>query len=94
MYNYWYVCPYLTRNFVGYVVGNALRLNPFSPYVPCHRIIASNLFLGGFFSEWGEKDKTGKCYDEKLLLLSQEGVHFSNSGLLLNADNTLWRRSG
>jgi methylated-DNA-[protein]-cysteine S-methyltransferase len=27
-------------------VGNALRANPFNPHVPCHRVIASNYFIG------------------------------------------------
>ncbi|KAH8920440.1 hypothetical protein BT69DRAFT_1352397 [Atractiella rhizophila] len=29
-------------------VGQALRKNPFAPRVPCHRVIASDLFIGGF----------------------------------------------
>ncbi|GAA5975455.1 hypothetical protein JCM10908_005168 [Rhodotorula pacifica] len=33
-------------------VGSALRENPFAPYVPCHRIIASTLYIGGFGGEW------------------------------------------
>ena len=33
-------------------VGTALRNNPFAPYVPCHRVVASNFFVGGFFGEW------------------------------------------
>ncbi|KAF8075801.1 6-O-methylguanine DNA methyltransferase [Lyophyllum atratum] len=28
-------------------VGSALRNNPFAPYIPCHRVIASNFFVGG-----------------------------------------------
>ncbi|CAI2163596.1 2065_t:CDS:2 [Funneliformis geosporum] len=32
-------------------VGQALKNNPSSPIIPCHRIIASNYFIGGF---WGE----------------------------------------
>jgi len=31
------------------LVGSALRHNPFAPFVPCHRVIASNLYIGGFF---------------------------------------------
>ncbi|MFA5039082.1 MAG: MGMT family protein [Candidatus Omnitrophota bacterium] len=29
-------------------VGNALNKNPYAPFVPCHRVIASNGSLGGF----------------------------------------------
>ncbi|KPV76180.1 uncharacterized protein RHOBADRAFT_34801, partial [Rhodotorula graminis WP1] len=33
-------------------VGSALRNNPFAPFVPCHRVIASTLYIGGFGGEW------------------------------------------
>ena len=33
-------------------MGGALRNNPFAPRIPCHRVIASNLFVGGFKGEW------------------------------------------
>lgn len=33
-------------------VGQALRRNPFAPQVPCHRVIASTLELGGFSGTW------------------------------------------
>lgn len=29
-------------------VGNALNRNPYAPYVPCHRVIASDGSLGGY----------------------------------------------
>jgi O-6-methylguanine DNA methyltransferase len=29
-------------------VGNALNRNPFAPAVPCHRVIRSDGFVGGF----------------------------------------------
>jgi O-6-methylguanine DNA methyltransferase len=29
-------------------VGNALNKNPFAPYIPCHRVIASCGTLGGY----------------------------------------------
>ncbi|KIM42658.1 hypothetical protein M413DRAFT_26679 [Hebeloma cylindrosporum] len=72
-------------------VGNALRNNPFSPYVPCHRVIASNHFVGGFFGEWGKDHKTGTRYNEKVEILSQEGVRFSDNGRLLSPDEVLWK---
>ena len=73
------------------LVGNALRNNPFSPYVPCHRVIASNHFVGGFFGEWGKDHKTGVRYNEKVEILSQEGVRFGDKGRLLFADEVLWK---
>jgi len=72
-------------------VGNALRNNPFSPYVPCHRVIASNYFVGGFFGEWGKDHKTGTRYSEKVEILSQEGIRFSDKGRLLSPDEVLWK---
>ena len=30
----------------------ALRRNPFAPGVPCHRVVAGNLELGGFDGDW------------------------------------------
>ena len=29
-------------------VGGALRANPFAPDVPCHRVVAADLSVGGF----------------------------------------------
>lgn len=52
-------------------VGQALRRNPFAPEVPCHRIIASNLGLGGF-----EGDTRGRPIARKRALLEAEGVSF------------------
>lgn len=33
-------------------VGQALRRNPYAPVVPCHRVIAASLELGGFSGSW------------------------------------------
>ncbi|GAA5961430.1 hypothetical protein JCM8115_003447 [Rhodotorula mucilaginosa] len=41
-------------------VGSALRENPFAPYVPCHRVIASTLYIGGFGGEWLPAAPTAK----------------------------------
>ncbi len=57
-------------------VGNALRRNPFAPEVPCHRVIASDLTIGGFGGE-----KTGRKPEEKKALLKQEGVAFEKGRL-------------
>ncbi len=45
-------------------VGNAMNKNPYSPKVPCHRVVKSNRDIGGFAS--GTKKKT--------TMLKKEGV--------------------
>jgi methylated-DNA-[protein]-cysteine S-methyltransferase len=52
-------------------VGQALRVNPFAPAVPCHRVVSSDLTLGGF---GGEID--GENIERKRELLIAEGVRF------------------
>jgi len=60
-------------------VGNALRRNPYAPRVPCHRVIATTLFLGGFQGVW---DLNGCTAPKKLELLKGEGVLFDIRGYL------------
>lgn len=50
-------------------VGNALHRNPFTPKVPCHRVIQSDGHLGGFASG-AQAKKT---------LLEKEGVIIINN---------------
>ena len=57
-------------------VGQALKRNPFAPDVPCHRVIASSLRLGGFAGE-----SSGPALKRKLALLSAEGVEFARGAL-------------
>ena len=55
-------------------IGQALRVNPFAPRVPCHRVIRSDGSIGGF------KGKTiGKAIQEKIRLLRKEGVVVGNN---------------
>jgi O-6-methylguanine DNA methyltransferase len=54
-------------------VGSSLKKNPFAPTVPCHRVVASDLTLGGFF---GSKDPVGPHLKRKVDLLKSEGVQF------------------
>lgn len=79
-------------------VGSALRNNPFAPYVPCHRIIASNGYIAGFGGEWNKKTKKGvevkagevvqgPKVSEKLKLLKEEGVKFDSKGMLKDKGN-------
>ena len=58
-------------------VGQALRRNPFAPRVPCHRVIASDLTIGGFAG-----NRTGPEIKRKLALLKSEGVHFKDGHLI------------
>jgi methylated-DNA-[protein]-cysteine S-methyltransferase len=57
-------------------VGQALKRNPWAPAVPCHRVVASDLTMGGFFGV----TKPGAKMDQKITLLRQEGVRFQNNG--------------
>ncbi len=67
----------LIANFIkcrsAQAVGQALKRNPFAPVVPCHRVISSNLTIGGFGGE-----TSGKKIREKVELLKSEGVKFKN----------------
>lgn len=76
-------------------VGNAMRGNPLAPSVPCHRILASDRTIGGssfnvssiivktltaptgFGGSWGVE---GKHFNEKMELLTKEGVKFDSKG--------------
>jgi len=56
-------------------VGQALKRNPYAPTVPCHRVIQSDLSMGGFGgTRFGEK------IDKKIHLLESEGVVFREDG--------------
>ena len=58
-------------------VGQALRRNPYSPQVPCHRVVAYSRTLGGF---GGARD--GVKIDKKRQILKDEGVLFDEDGLV------------
>ena len=52
-------------------VGQALRRNPFAPQIPCHRVVKTDLSVGGFM---GNKDVQSEACQKKISLLTQEGV--------------------
>lgn len=60
----------------GRAVGQALKRNPYAPQTPCHRVIASDLTLGGF-----EGQGQGEAVAKKQRLLAEEGVAFRNGKL-------------
>jgi methylated-DNA-[protein]-cysteine S-methyltransferase len=57
-------------------VGQALRRNPFAPDVPCHRVIGSDLAIGGFMGKTGSAARL-----RKKQLLAAEGVLFDGDRL-------------
>ncbi|KAK6346335.1 hypothetical protein TWF730_010661 [Orbilia blumenaviensis] len=62
-------------------VGNALRRNPYAPDVPCHRVIATTGYIGGFKGDWNDAP-SGINIDLKMELLKGEGVTFDKNGFI------------
>ena len=58
-------------------VGGALRANPFAPDVPCHRVVAADLSIGGFCG-----CRAGGEIARKIALLRSEGVPLEADGHL------------
>ncbi len=56
-------------------VGQALKRNPFAPKVPCHRVVRTDLTLGGFY---GQTEGSEILRKKKMLL--QEGVDLDGRG--------------
>lgn len=56
-------------------VGQALRRNPWGPHVPCHRVVRTDLTLGGFGGTIA-----GEKIDRKMRMLEKEGVRFQEDG--------------
>lgn len=56
-------------------VGQALKRNPYAPIVPCHRVIQSDLTMGGFGGT-----RAGEKIDKKIALLESERVMFCDNG--------------
>jgi methylated-DNA-[protein]-cysteine S-methyltransferase len=66
-----------SRAFRG--VGQALKHNPFAPLIPCHRVLASDLTIGGFRGQ-----VQGDSIEAKREMLQQEGVYFDSKGKLFD----------
>ena len=61
-------------------VGGALRINPFAPKVPCHRVIASDGSLHGFAGH-----TSGPLLAKKRRLLKEEGIAVDAFGKAIKA---------
>lgn len=55
-------------------VGQALRVNPFAPMVPCHRVVKADGNIGGFSGK-----TKGKPIQKKIALLRKEGVEIEEN---------------
>ena len=69
---------------IGYgsaqAIGGALRVNPFAPKVPCHRVIASDGSLHGFAGR-----TSGPLLAKKRRLLQEEDISFDALGRVIKA---------
>ena len=54
-------------------VGRALSVNPYAPWVPCHRVVSSSGKIGGFFGSTLPVD-----VQRKIDLLRSEGVRMAD----------------
>lgn len=54
-------------------VGNALNKNPFIGKIPCHRVIRSDGFVGGY----------AKGTKRKIALLKKEGIKIDKNGKII-----------
>ncbi len=73
---YGYIAKVIKNPKAYRAVGSALRRNPFAPTVPCHRVVASDRRLGGFY---GSTDPNGQLLNKKLKMLVEEGVLLENA---------------
>lgn len=60
-------------------IGQALKRNPNAPAVPCHRVIRSDLTLGGY-----QGKMSAKANSPKRRLLEKENVIFDRLGKLVS----------
>ncbi len=61
-------------------VGSAMRCNPDSPRVPCHRVVKADGSIGGFL---GSLNPNSKEVKRKIRMLRKEGVEIKNSKINL-----------
>ena len=59
-------------------IGGALRVNPFAPMVPCHRVVAADGSLHGFAGH-----TAGPLLAKKCRLLQEEGIAFDAHGRVI-----------
>ena len=60
-------------------VGQAMRYNPYSPIVPCHRVVKSDGSIGGFNGSINPRSKEVK---RKISMLRKESVEIKNNRIV------------
>lgn len=68
---YGQIAKFLGKPGASRAVGNALNRNPHAPQVPCHRVVTSLGFIGGY--AFGPK--------KKIEILKGEGVTITNDAV-------------
>jgi len=67
-WSYQELANYVQRPKAVRAVANAVGANPISPLIPCHRVVGSQGYIGGYY--WG--------IDVKVALLREEGADLSS----------------
>src|SRR3989338_481349 len=67
-------------------VGQALRKNPYAPQVPCHRVVAADVSLGGYMGK-----RSGAALEKKIRFLRKESIMIQDGKVLLGKH--FWRLS-
>ena len=65
-------------------VGWMLKQNVNAPRIPCHRVIQSSGFIGGYSGA-----SSGPNVSKKLKLLKEEGIHFTQKGKIEDPSQVL-----
>ncbi|MBW0536459.1 hypothetical protein O181_076174 [Austropuccinia psidii MF-1] len=88
-------------------IGTALRANPFAPIVPCHRVVNSDFYIGGFFGDYGlngihPHKRIKRIYksnstkfnqvNRKIQILKKEGIEVDSNGYVIGLkEDLLWQ---
>lgn len=82
--SYKWVAQKIGRPRSARAVGNALNKNPYAPFVPCHRVIASDGSLGGYSRGLKKKIELlerEKYYNKSLNVSRSQGIKVSSQKL-------------
>ena len=60
-------------------VGRAMKVNPYAPKTPCHRVVSSNGSIGGFH---GTNNPNSKEVKRKISMLNKEGVKVKDNKIV------------